>query len=71
MSKISSKIIKKMKTPESPVVLAILDVWGHREETLDNAIKKAKTPIIDAAYKILYEKRDAKKIFKDLSDIIF
>ena len=33
--------------------------------------KKAKTPIIDAAYKILYEKRDAKKIFKDLSDIIF
>ena len=33
--------------------------------------KKARTPIIDAAYKILYEKRDAKKIFKDLSDIIF
>ena len=32
--------------------------------------KKAKTPIIDAAYKILYEKRSAKKIFKDLSDII-
>ena len=33
--------------------------------------KKAKTPIIDAAYKILYEKRSAKKIFKDLSDIIY
>jgi len=32
--------------------------------------KKAKTPIIDAAYKILYEKRSAKKIFKDLSDLI-
>ena len=32
--------------------------------------KKAKTPIIDATYKILYEKRSAKKIFKDLSDII-
>ena len=32
--------------------------------------KKAKTPIIDAVYKILYEKRSAKKIFKDLSDII-
>ena len=35
-----------------------------------NSKKKAKTPIIDAAYKILYEKRSAKKIFKDLSDII-
>ena len=33
--------------------------------------KKAKTPIIDAAYKILYQKRSAKKIFKDLSDIIY
>ena len=32
--------------------------------------KKAKTPIIDAVYKILYEKRSVKKIFKDLSDII-
>ena len=32
--------------------------------------KKAKTPIIDAVYKILYEKRSAKKIFKDLCDII-
>ena len=35
-----------------------------------NAKKKAKTPIIDATYKILYEKRSAKKIFKDLSDTI-
>ena len=32
--------------------------------------KKAKTPIIDAIYKILYEKRSARKIFKELSDII-
>ena len=32
--------------------------------------KKTKTPIIDAVYKILYEKKSAKKIFKDLSDII-
>jgi glycerol-3-phosphate dehydrogenase (NAD(P)+) len=32
--------------------------------------KKAKTPIIDAVYKILYEKRSARKIFKELSDII-
>ena len=32
--------------------------------------KKAKIPIIDAVYKILYEKRSARKIFKELSDII-
>ena len=32
--------------------------------------KKAKTPIIDAVYKILYEKRSPRKIFKELSDII-
>ena len=32
--------------------------------------KKAKTPIIDAVYKILYEKRSAKKIFRELSDKI-
>ena len=40
MSKISSKNINKIKVPESPVVLAILDGWGHREEKLDNAIKR-------------------------------
>ena len=32
--------------------------------------KKAKTPIIDAVYKILYEKRSPRKIFKELSNII-
>ena len=32
--------------------------------------KKAKTPIIDAVYKILYEKRSPRKIFKELSDLI-
>ena len=32
--------------------------------------KKAKIPIIDAVYKILYKKRSARKIFKELSDII-
>ena len=36
----------------------------------NNAKKKAKTPIIDAVYKILYDKRSAKKVFKDLSDTI-
>ena len=32
--------------------------------------KRVKTPIIDAVYKILYKKRSARKIFKELSDII-
>ena len=50
MSQIRSKNINKIKTPESPVVLAILDGWGHREESLDNAIKKANTPVMDSLW---------------------
>ncbi len=30
--------------------------------------KKAKTPIIDAVYSILYERKNAKKVFKELTD---
>ncbi len=50
MSKISSKNIDKSSVPQSPVVLAILDGWGHREELFDNAIKNANTPIIDSLW---------------------
>ena len=50
MSMISSKSINKLSIPESPVVLAILDGWGHREEISDNAIKSAKTPIMDSLW---------------------
>ncbi|ABM72820.1 Phosphoglycerate mutase, co-factor-independent (iPGM) [Prochlorococcus marinus str. MIT 9515] len=50
MSKISKKNINKIKVTESPVVLAILDGWGHREETSDNAIKQANTPVMDALW---------------------
>ena len=50
MSKISRKSINKIKVTESPVVLAILDGWGHREENLDNAIKKANTPVMDSLW---------------------
>ena len=50
MSKFSSKNINKIKVPESPVVLAILDGWGHREENLDNAIKNANTPVMDSLW---------------------
>jgi 2,3-bisphosphoglycerate-independent phosphoglycerate mutase len=50
MSKISSKNINKLTVPQSPVVLAILDGWGYREETSDNAIKSANTPIMDSLW---------------------
>jgi 2,3-bisphosphoglycerate-independent phosphoglycerate mutase len=30
-----------------PVVLCILDGWGHREATENNAIRQAKTPVLD------------------------
>ena len=50
MSKISSKNIKNLSIPESPVVLAILDGWGHREETVDNAVKVAETPVMDSLW---------------------
>ena len=40
----------RLNNPESPVVLAILDGWGHREESSENAIKTAKTPIMDALW---------------------
>ena len=50
MSKISVKNINHVRVPASPVVLAILDGWGHREEKSDNAIKVAKTPIMDSLW---------------------
>ena len=48
MSKISSKNINRLSAPQSPVVLAILDGWGYREDTSYNAIKSANTPVIDS-----------------------
>ena len=50
MSKISSKNINNLNVPQSPVVLAILDGWGYREDISDNAIKSAKTPIMDSLW---------------------
>ena len=50
MSNISSKNIKKLSVPQSPVVLAILDGWGYRENRTDNAIKSADTPIMDSLW---------------------
>ena len=37
-----------VEAPVSPVVLTILDGWGYREESEDNAIATAKTPIFDS-----------------------
>ena len=37
---------------------------------LNNKKDEAKTPILNAVYKILYEKKSSRKIFKQLSDII-
>ncbi len=50
MSKIISKNINKLNMPQNPVVLAILDGWGYRENTSDNAINSAKTPIMDSLW---------------------
>ena len=50
MHNIKNASVNKLNPPESPVVLAILDGWGHREEIQDNAVKSAKTPIMDALW---------------------
>ena len=47
MSKIRSKSINKLSVPQSPVVLAILDGWGYREDKSNNGINSARTTIMD------------------------
>ena len=37
--------------PVAPVVLAILDGWGYSEDPEDNAIRAAKTPVMDALWR--------------------
>ena len=39
-----------MSTIPRPVMLVILDGWGHREETADNAVALARTPRFDALW---------------------
>jgi 2,3-bisphosphoglycerate-independent phosphoglycerate mutase len=36
----------------APVVLAILDGWGHRDDSPDNAISRAQTPVMDALWQV-------------------
>ena len=46
----SNTTVSMKKGKVAPVVLAILDGWGHREETNHNAIKQASTPVMDALW---------------------
>jgi len=36
-----------MTKKETKIILAILDWWGHREDSKDNAVKLASTPVFD------------------------
>ena len=40
------------QAPVSPVVLVILDGWGYRPETENNAIATANTPIMDSLWEV-------------------
>lgn len=39
-----------MSQPKKPLVLLILDGWGYREQTENNAIAQANTPVMDALW---------------------
>ncbi|MEM7443265.1 MAG: 2,3-bisphosphoglycerate-independent phosphoglycerate mutase, partial [Pseudomonadota bacterium] len=36
-----------------PVVLCVLDGWGFREESADNAVIQGQTPVFDALWQTL------------------
>ena len=38
------------KVPISPVVLVVLDGWGYRPYMGDNAIARAKTPVMECLW---------------------
>ena len=46
----SNTAVSIQKGKVAPVVLAILDGWGHREESENNAVKQATTPVMDALW---------------------
>ena len=39
-----------------PVMLAILDGWGWREDIADNAVRQARTPNFDRLWNVLPER---------------
>ena len=46
----SNPAVSMNKMKVAPVLLAILDGWGHREEIEHNAVKQASTPVFDALW---------------------
>ena len=46
----SNPAVSINKRKVAPVVLAILDGWGYREEIEHNAVRQASTPVIDALW---------------------
>ena len=46
----SNSAVSTSTNQVAPVVLAILDGWGHREQSEFNAVKSASTPIMDALW---------------------
>ncbi len=46
----SNAAVSISKGKVAPVVLAILDGWGHSEEANHNSIKQASTPVMDALW---------------------
>ena len=47
---IDSTLVERSLPPVAPVVLAILDGWGHQPEAEHNAIRTANTPVMDALW---------------------
>lgn len=45
--RLNGRMLQKPATRPKPVILCILDGWGHCEDCHDNAIAKAKTPVFD------------------------
>ena len=46
----SNTAVSMKKGKVAPVVLAILDGWGYRQESENNAVKQASTPVMDALW---------------------
>ncbi|SAY39147.1 2,3-bisphosphoglycerate-independent phosphoglycerate mutase (EC 5.4.2.12), partial [Candidatus Synechococcus spongiarum] len=46
----SHRLPMNRQLQEAPVVLAILDGWGHCESTTDNAVRMAATPNMNALW---------------------
>jgi 2,3-bisphosphoglycerate-independent phosphoglycerate mutase len=47
---VGSRTGRALEGAVAPVVLAILDGWGHRSEAENNAIRQAGTPVMDALW---------------------